>query len=664
MKRASIARIALYIFLLVGSTNCVASKEVLHRNALVIGNSNYLSSPLKNPVNDANDMAALLQAKGFTVLKLINANKKDILNSINQFSKRLKAGGGVGLFYYAGHGVEVSGNNYLIPIAAEIENENDIEFESINMSRIITSMGKTGNDLNLIILDACRNNPYQSKFRGISSGLVRMNSPRGSLLLYATSPGEVALDGAGANGLFTKSLMTQISMPNLKVEDVFKETAKDVYKATKGKQMPWASGVIINDFYFNKNVLQDNSSARLGVDRQNDILFWESIRNKNDLAFYKSYIKKFPSGIFSVIAKLEINKLANKFIKKTSLTINANPIDAKIRILNIRERYKEGIQLPFGKYLIEIKKIGFQRYIEWIALENVEMKHTVSLNPELVVMPKTKLKDIQDSLEMVVIPKGCFQIGSPNKETGHRNDERKHRVCVDEFQMGAREVTVGEFKSFIEATGYRLDSETIKGEGCFKYEVKDKDWILREGSYWDKKRWGLDEFLPVTCVSWNDIQNYIDWLNSNSLGGYRLPTEAEWEYAARSGTDSMFFWTHKENNNACHYGNINDSNWLGAFECNDNYEYLSPVGRFLPNSFGLYDITGNVWEMTCSRYDKTYSGSERHCVERQDLQRNALIVIRGGSAFTFIDRLRLAERGRTHVWMRMDNWGFRLARDP
>jgi len=222
------------------------------RIALIIGNGDYKNSPLKNPMNDANDMAAALKKLGFKVSHLINASKHEMVLAINKFGKNLKSND-VGLFYYSGHGMQVNGRNYLIPIDANVESEGDVEFESVDAGRLLSKMNEAENRVNIVILDACRNNPFKRRFRSSNRGLARINAPTGSFVIFATSPGSVADDGKGRNGIFTKYFLKHIKTPRLKIEDIMKRVRKGVLKDTGGKQTPWQSSSMTGDFYFRGN---------------------------------------------------------------------------------------------------------------------------------------------------------------------------------------------------------------------------------------------------------------------------------------------------------------------------------------------------------------------------------------------------------------------------
>ena len=208
------------------------------RIALVIGNGAYKSASLRNPVNDAGDIANALQELGFTVMLKINADQRSMKESIRRFGKKLRSGG-VGLFYFAGHGIQVKGYNFLIPIDADIESEADVEYEAIDAGRVLAQMENAENDLNIIILDACRDNPFARNFRSSSSGLAKMDAPRGSILAYATAPGAVASDGPGRNGLYTSKLLKYMSKHGLKIEGMFKQVRVAVMRESENKQVPW-----------------------------------------------------------------------------------------------------------------------------------------------------------------------------------------------------------------------------------------------------------------------------------------------------------------------------------------------------------------------------------------------------------------------------------------
>jgi hypothetical protein len=221
------------------------------RVALIIGNSSYADNPLLNPVNDARDMAQALRELGFEVMAGENLNKREMEEKIRAFGKRI-AGAAVGLFYFSGHGLQVNGYNYLLPIGARIEKEQDVEYEAVEAGRVLGEMDAARNRLNIVILDACRNNPFARSFRSVTRGLAMMSAPSGTLVAYSTSPGSIASDGEGKNGLYTQELLNGIRTPGLKLEDVFKRVRIGVKEKSMGKQIPWETSALDGDFYFVK----------------------------------------------------------------------------------------------------------------------------------------------------------------------------------------------------------------------------------------------------------------------------------------------------------------------------------------------------------------------------------------------------------------------------
>lgn len=224
------------------------------RVALVVGNSSYKIAPLRNPAHDAEAVARSLQRLGFQVTLKLNQDRLGLAQAIREFGHQLK-GSHAGLFYYAGHGMQVKGRNYLIPVDADIQSEDEVQYRSIDANEVLAKMETSRNPLNMVILDACRNNPFARSFRSNSQGLAQMDAPSGTLIAFATSPGSVASDGSGGNGLYTKHLLANLGTPGLAVEQMFKRVRIGVMKDTTNKQIPWESSSLVGDFYFNVSKL-------------------------------------------------------------------------------------------------------------------------------------------------------------------------------------------------------------------------------------------------------------------------------------------------------------------------------------------------------------------------------------------------------------------------
>jgi hypothetical protein len=273
INRSKLAIVSLFLIscalVLLTSSIAISGKE--SRTALVIGNGAYKSSPLSNPVNDANDMAAALKKLGFSVRLKINADQRSMERSIREFGKDLRSGS-IGLFYFAGHGLQVHGRNYLIPIGADVGSEADIKYEAVDAGRVLSQMYEAENGLNIIILDACRDNPYARSFRSSEKGLAKMDAPTGSILAYATAPGSVAADGVSRNGLYTSKLLKHMMTPGLTIERVLKNVRIEVMKDSGMRQVPWESSSLTGDFYFNTKrgiaVFQPPINANFDAERK------------------------------------------------------------------------------------------------------------------------------------------------------------------------------------------------------------------------------------------------------------------------------------------------------------------------------------------------------------------------------------------------------------
>ena len=329
--------IALLIFLSLTASVLAQSKGIAvkkrnpaageNRVALVIGNAKYAVSPLRNPVNDARAMADQLRKMGFEVIALENASQRKMKKAINAFGRKIKDGG-VGLFYYSGHGMQVGGKNYMIPIGAVVETEQDVEIESVAANRVLAKMHAASNRMNIVILDACRNNPFARSFRSGVQGLATMDAPAGTLIAYATAPGRVAADGDGKNGLYTEELIRFMKKPGLKLEEVFKRARAEVSRRSDGKQIPWEASSLTGDFYF-AQIKAESTVISFGPSGQNQIrrdpapvntinveeTFWKAIEQSSHPDDFQEYLKNYPKGRFAGLARLKMMQLRRDRVK-------------------------------------------------------------------------------------------------------------------------------------------------------------------------------------------------------------------------------------------------------------------------------------------------------------------------------------------------------------
>jgi formylglycine-generating enzyme required for sulfatase activity len=532
-----------------------------NRVALVMGNSAYKSSPLKNPTNDAKDMAAKLKGMGFTVVERNNLTVKQIGSTLREFRSKLTPGS-VALVYYAGHGLQIKGENYFPTVDAEIAGEEDVPNQSIAMRQIMDVLEDAKTRLNLVFLDACRNNPYQRSFRSSSDGLSKVNAPSGTLISFATRPGSVAADGTGRNGLYTGALLEAMDSRGDQIEQVLKRVVTRVKAGSKNQQEPWMEGSIDGEFCFG-NCLATVALTAVSDDRA----LWDSVKDSRNVNDLKAYLNKFPQGLFAEVAanRIKFSELsaAPQVISAVSNHPSTSPVNTK---------------------------------------------------------PGSTFKDCDDCPEMVVIPAGTFLMGSKAdlfaafKPTPDEQPQRS--VSVPSFAIG-------------------------------KFEVTQEQWFSVMGT---TPSFLKGRYLPVEQVSWNDAQDFIKKLNQKTGKQYKLPSEAEWEYAARGGSPTAFSFGDRANE-------LGRYAWFQANSGNKT----NPVGEKLPNNFGIYDMHGNVSEFTQDCWNNNYSGAPQDG-SAWTFGNCSMRVLRGGSWLHPIQGLRSANRGWIAPAVRELHYGFRLAR--
>ena len=292
----------------------------------MVGNGDYAAEigKLKNPSSDAQLMADTLKGLGFEVSLVTDADQKAMKRAIREFGQKLRETGpnGIGLFYYAGHGVQVDGENFLLPIGAEIQAEGDVELEAVSASSILSQMQFAGNAVNLVFLDACRNNPLTRSFRSGSRGLARVDAPRGSFVGYSTAPGDVSVDGETSNSPYALALVEELNTPGISIEEAHRAVRGKVLAATNQRQTPWDSSSLTGPVVLKEEVTlvapiapATPTPAPVGAVRparssqQAELLFWDSIKHSDNPATFQAYLTQFPNGVFAGLARAKIDEL-------------------------------------------------------------------------------------------------------------------------------------------------------------------------------------------------------------------------------------------------------------------------------------------------------------------------------------------------------------------
>jgi peptidoglycan-associated lipoprotein len=303
----TVIRRILYFVILVGCgcqvlADTSASKPT-NRVALVIGNANYERRPLKNPRNDADDISAALRRSNFDVIDVRDATLAQMRSAVREFGDRLLRND-VGLVYYSGHGLEVKGKNYFLPINADIQRSDEVVDQSLDVSLILEKMATARKAVNILIIDACRVNSDGKSFFD-SKGLAAMDAPKGTIIAFATSPGQEASDGNGRNSPYTKALVKAMQKPDRPIEQLFKEVRRVVQEETNNKQTPWENTSLSGEFCFGQCVADPTAV-------NDERALWDSVKDSKNIPDLRAYLNRFPNGLFAELASNRIRVLQAK----------------------------------------------------------------------------------------------------------------------------------------------------------------------------------------------------------------------------------------------------------------------------------------------------------------------------------------------------------------
>ena len=582
------------------------------RIALVIGNGGYRDAPLKNPPSDARAVAQSLAACGFRVSLVVDADRAAMFKAVREFGERIR-GGGVGLFYYAGHGMQVRGTNYLIPVGVDINSEDEVPVQGLDVNAVLGKMDAARNRLNLLILDACRNNPFARSFRSANRGLTQMEAPSGTFVAFATAPGSTASDGDGQNGLYTQHLLTALQQPGLTVEQVFKQVRIGVKRASRDQQVPWDSSSLTGEFYFRVEPgSADTPPAILAPSPLGtpvgSMTYLEGAEAEHALirdafetqAEFQARMKTVPPlRVGTVIVdRKNYNLDTRRMVLPFQLEPWARPHVRQGRVM---------VDLDRGQAKTLVEDGPSQPLIASFALLNGQVKR-VSL---VVATPLGPLA-----------PGGSLPV-----EGASRNDSDLWETTV---QAGTTRFVLVQVPagSFEMGPSRGVQSVTISRDFWLgKFEVTQGQWQAVMGNNPSEfKNAGPD--APVEHVSWIDVQQFITKLNGlQSVWTFRLPTEAEWEYACRA--DAV--------------GDSLEPLEAIAWNKGNSGETTHPVGQKQPNAFGLHDLLGNVSEWCQDRYGD-YPGGP--LTDPQGPATGQDRVMRGGSWDWEPSMIRSTHRGR------------------
>ena len=596
--------------------------------------------------------------------------------------------------FYSGHGVPgiSDGRGYLLPVDA---NPDTAEINGYPIDVLYENLGKVPSRSVTVFLDACF-----SGGSGDGGKLIEGASPvyveadvsgvAGLTVLTAASGKQLASwDTNARHGLFTEHLLDALygaadadddggvsaAEAKLYLDRHMTRAARRTYGREQNAGLHgdesavlsfssvdgWGSRPLLGPPPAAFTVLAEPAEARIRIlnigppYRAGMELAAGSYEVEASAPGYVTKTETVAHGSSPTVHRMALSRPGQPF------TIAAEPAAARVRLLDHAEPYRAGMLLPPGSYRVEASAEGYETAMEAVLHGASPTVHAMALRK---VGPKAgdRFRDCPECPEMVVVPAGSYRMGSPSYEQGRQEDEGPvHEVTIAApFAIGRHEVTVAEFGRFVDETGYSA------GNSCRTYE--GGEYEDRAGRGWRNPGFGQSGGHPVACVNWNDAQAYVAWLSRETGEEYRLPSESEWEYAARAGTATARYWGEGESGQ-CRHANGADasaterySDWQWAVaSCRDGHAHTAPAGSFAANDWELHDMLGNVWEWTEDCWNGSYAGapSDGSAWEYGDCSER---VLRGGSWNSGPSVLRAAVRGRLTSGGRVNIVGFRVAR--
>ncbi|MDE1005595.1 MAG: SUMF1/EgtB/PvdO family nonheme iron enzyme [Paraburkholderia fungorum] len=606
--------------------------------ALVIGNGAYghRSDPISgNAARDARAMRDRLHALGFEVILRTDATPQQMQQAIGEFRQRLREGG-TGLFYFAGHGVQIGTETLLVPAGFDARSPVRLVREGIDLNVVLQAMGAPrANALNLLILDTCLNNPFSA-----DASPDTVSLPANTLIAYATAPGGFAADGAH-HGMYTSALLHALSGPSstLSLARLLQRVATRVGKLTAGEQTPWFASSLAEDMNLNEPLSRGASASLTSVmvedavvalhsrgilpkdsSEQYEITFWNSIKDSNYPGDYEAYLKAYPNGRFATLAHARIDRLRAAAAASAPLAAPAPTPSVAPPVAQSPPAVRP--RPPASAATQDHSHVATPT----AAPDAQAAAHAAPVVAQKSVTHPPGAGESHDCAAcpiMVALPAGAFSMGS---NTDDPSEKPVHRVTIGApFAIGKYEVTVEQWNACVAANA------------CPKLTPESN----------------TNRTAPARDISWDDAQQYVKWLSKTTGKPYRLPTEAEWEYADRGGTATAYWW-----GDQMRKGNAN------CMDCGAPWHKEGPetVGSFAPNPVGLYDMNGSVWEWVADCWHNSYQGapSDGHAWDSPSCD---MRVIRGGSWREGGNYMLSATRFKYSASVRQSQDGVRVVKD-
>ena len=602
------------------------------RIALVIGNGNgSRDNPgdalQRNAPRDAAAMRDTLRALGFDVITRTNATPLEMHQAIEEFRLRLKEGG-VGLFYFAGHGMQIGQQTLLVPAGIDIRTPAALVRNGVDVNIVLRAMqAPRASQLNLVILDTCLNNPFSSDTTISTAAL-----PPHTVIAYATAPGGFAADGAG-HGIYTNAWLNTLNGDASQTLDrLFQSVSSQVLDMTGGAQKPWLAASLPLSPIPSRAIYHDASAPSLALpihenpvvalhsrgilpkdsSEQYEITFWDSIKDSTYPADYEAYLKAYPNGRFATLAHARIDRLRAAASNPPAV---ASPATPALTPAPQAARPATPSAPPERPHTAPTPPAT--------TTAPAPPPATVAQKPPTHPPAAGELRDCATCPLMIAVPAGSFQMGS---STDDPSEKPVHHVAIgNPFAIGKYEVTVEQWNACVAANA------------CQKLTPESN----------------ASKTGPARDLSWDDAQQYVKWLSKVTGKSYRLPTEAEWEYADRGGTTTAYWW-----------GDQMRKGSANCKDCGDPWHKEGPeaVGSFAPNPLGLYDMNGSVWEWTADCWHNSYQGApvDGHAWDSPGCD---MRVIRGGSWREGGNYMLSATRFKYSAGVRQSQDGFRVVKD-
>ncbi|MBP0595192.1 SUMF1/EgtB/PvdO family nonheme iron enzyme [Paraburkholderia sp. LEh10] len=580
--------------------------------ALVIGNGGYAAGALPNAARDAQSVADMLRAQGFDVVLRIDATAQQMRDALADLGRRVQPGG-TALFYFAGHGLQAGHATLLASASADPRAPATLLTASVDLSNVLATLSAPrAHALNVVVLDACLTQPF-------APGAAATALPAQTLVAYATAQAAQAADGT-RHGIFTHAWLREMARsPGQPLDAMFARVAQRVSAETGGVQQPWTASSLTQPapvFASRSSTLFAEDSSNAVVDlhsrgilpkdsnEQYELTFWESIKDSNYASDYEAYLKAYPNGRFATLAKARIERLKAS-ASATPPATHATPAPAPAPS-------RPAVTAPAPAP---------------VPAPQTAPKAAPTPAPAPAATARAaaggESKDCPACPVMISLPAGTFTMGSSSDDP---SEKPPHQVTISApFAIGKYEVTVEQWNACADVNG------------CPKLSPENNSV----------------KNAPARDLSWDDAQAYVKWLSKITGKPYRLPTEAEWEYADRAGTTTKYWW-----------GDQMRKGMANCKDCGDPYhkEGPEPVGSFAANPNGLHDMNGSVWEWVADCWHNSYQGAPNDG-RAWDAPGCNVRVIRGGSWREGNDYMLTSTRFKYSSSVRQSQDGFRVVKE-